>query len=79
MDAVYFTAGDAAAVRMARAAGKLVATVRARDALAASVELDMMVSSANDEAEQYGPRRSRPAATGRGANRRGGRRVARGR
>src|SRR5262245_30656041 len=44
VDAVYFTAGDADAVHMARAAGKLVATVRARDALqTASVELDVLV------------------------------------
>jgi ribokinase len=55
-DAVYFTAGDPDAVRMARAAGKLVSTVRAREALEeASVELDVLVSSANDEAERYRP------------------------
>src|SRR3954447_1416074 len=35
-DAVYFTAGDAAAVRRTRAAGRLVATVRAIEALAAA-------------------------------------------
>ena len=34
IDAVYFTAGDAGAVRAARAAHKLVATVRAMPALA---------------------------------------------
>jgi ribokinase len=56
VDAVYFTAGDAGAVRMARAAGKLVATVRARDALeGAAVELDMLVASANDAGERYRP------------------------
>jgi ribokinase len=53
-DAVYFTAGDAAAVRRARGAGKLVATVRAIGALAeAGVELDVLVSSANDAGERY--------------------------
>jgi ribokinase len=53
-DAVYFTAGDASAVRRARAARTLVATVRAIDALAAAgVELDMLVASANDVGERY--------------------------
>ncbi len=53
-DAVYFTAGDAAAVRRARQARTLVATVRAIDALAAAgVELDMLVASANDAGERY--------------------------
>jgi ribokinase len=53
-DAVYFTAGDAAAVREARGAAKLVATVRAIGALAAAgVELDVLVSSANDAGERY--------------------------
>ena len=53
-DAVYFTAGDPEAVRRARAARELVATVRAIDALApAGVELDVLVSSANDAGERY--------------------------
>jgi ribokinase len=53
-DAVYFTAGDAAAVRRARAAGRLVATVRAIEALAAAgVELDVLVASASDAGERY--------------------------
>src|SRR3954453_9447112 len=53
-DAVYFTAGDEVAVRRARAAGTLVATVRAIDALAAArVELDALVASANDAGERY--------------------------
>jgi ribokinase len=53
-DAVYFTAGDPAAVRRARAAGRLVSTVRAIEALAASgVELDVLVASANDAGERY--------------------------
>jgi ribokinase len=55
-DGVYFTAGDPGAVRAARAARRLVASVRARDALAhAGVELDMLVSSAQDEGERYTP------------------------
>jgi ribokinase len=55
-DAVYFTAGDAAAVRKARAADKLVATVRAIGALAAAgEEIDLLVSSANDAGERYRP------------------------
>lgn len=54
VDAVYFTAGDATAVRRARAAGRLVATVRAIEALAAAgVELDVLVASANDAGERY--------------------------
>jgi ribokinase len=53
-DAVYFTAGDAAAVRRARAAGALVATARAIDALkAAGIGIDLLVSSANDPSERY--------------------------
>jgi ribokinase len=53
-DAVYFTAGDPSAVRAARAARKLVASVRGIEALAASgVRLDALVSSAEDEGERY--------------------------
>jgi ribokinase len=56
VDGVYFTAGDPGAVRGARAAHRLVASVRARDALErAGVELDALVSSANDEGERYIP------------------------
>ncbi len=55
-DAVYFTAGDAGAVRAARSARKLVATVRAIEPLAeAGVALDMLVSSADDAGERYTP------------------------
>jgi ribokinase len=54
VDAVYFTAGDAAAVRAARAARTLVASVRAMEALApAKVRLDALVASARDEGERY--------------------------
>jgi ribokinase len=52
-DAVYFTAGDADAVRAARAARVLVATPRALVPLAASqVRLDALVGSARDGGEQ---------------------------
>jgi ribokinase len=53
LDAVYFTAGDAEAVRHARRARVLVATVRAIDALAdAHVEIDALVCSAADATER---------------------------
>jgi ribokinase len=53
-DAVYFTAGDAAAVRAARAARVLVATPRGLETLAeAGVGLDALVSSARDKGERY--------------------------
>jgi ribokinase len=53
-DAVYLTAGDAGAARAARAAKHLVASVRARQALAGSgVQLDVLVSSASDSGERY--------------------------
>jgi ribokinase len=53
LDAVYLTAGDADAVRRARSAQVLVATVRALDALAeAHVEIDALVCSAADATER---------------------------
>lgn len=56
LDAVYFTAGDPAALRAARAARKLVATVRARETLAqAGVQIDALVASASDVGERYAP------------------------
>ncbi len=54
-DAVYFTAGDPGALRAARAAGKLVSTVRAGALAGAEVQLDALVSSASDEGERYRP------------------------
>lgn len=61
-DGVYFTAGDRAALRAARKARALVATVRAGDALAqAGVELDMLVASAVDAGERYTPGEIEPA------------------
>jgi ribokinase len=56
MDAVYFTGGDADALRAARRARVLVATPRARDALTASgVELDVLVRSGGDAGESDDP------------------------
>jgi ribokinase len=55
-DAVYFTAGDAAAARAARAARVLVGTARGLATLAeANVELDALVSSSSDAGERYEP------------------------
>ncbi len=53
-DGIYLTAGDRDAVRAARGARSLVATVRALPELnEAGVEIDALVSSANDEGERY--------------------------
>ncbi len=55
-DAVYFCAGDADALLLARRARVLVATARELGTLRrASVELDALVSSGKDEAERYQP------------------------
>ena len=53
-DAVYFTGGDAAALRAARAARRLVATPRAREPLSAGVVLDALVMSESDTGERVG-------------------------
>ncbi len=51
-DAVYFTAGDVAALRRARAGARvLVASPRARGALGQGVPLDALVLSEEDEVE----------------------------
>ncbi len=56
MDGVYFTAGDAAALRAARAARTLVVTPRAGEALAGSgITVDALVRSGNDAGEQADP------------------------
>jgi ribokinase len=56
VDAVYFTGGDAGALRAARAARVLVATPRAREAfVGAGVELDALVRSGSDAGETYEP------------------------
>jgi ribokinase len=52
MDAVYFTAGDLAALCAARAARVLVASPRAGDVLGQGVELDALVLSGEDEIER---------------------------
>ena len=53
-DAVYFTGGDAGALRAARRARALVATPRALDTLrAGGVTLDALVGSGRDAAERY--------------------------
>jgi ribokinase len=52
--AVYFTAGDEGALRLARKARVLVATSRVMDELdRAHVQLDAVVGSGNDDAERY--------------------------
>lgn len=54
--AVYFTAGDAAAVSEARRAAVLVATARAKHTLAAAgVAIDVLVRSGRDPDERYEP------------------------
>lgn len=53
VDALYFTAGDAGALRAARAARVLVATTRTGNALSAGVQLDALVGSALDPSETY--------------------------
>ena len=54
IDGVYFTAGDAAAVRAARTARTLVSTARTIEPPArAGVPIDMLVSSSRDVGERY--------------------------
>ena len=58
VDAVYFTAGDVAALREARRAKVLVATSRVSDLLAeADLHLDAVVGSGNDPSEAFDPAR----------------------
>jgi ribokinase len=55
-DAVYFTAGDAAALQAARAARVLVGSARVLETIAeAGVELDVLVGSGTDQGERYEP------------------------
>jgi ribokinase len=57
IDAVYFTAGDLAALQAARRARVLVATSRVLDVLAgADVRLDAVVGSGRDPSERYDPK-----------------------
>jgi ribokinase len=61
-DAVYFTAGDADAVKQARRAATLVAAARGLETLAeAAIDLDVLVASANDPGERYEPGDLEPA------------------
>lgn len=54
VDALYFTAGDVAALRLARKARVMVATSRVLDVLkGAGVEIDALVGSAADSSELY--------------------------
>ncbi|MGH2743247.1 MAG: PfkB family carbohydrate kinase [Thermoleophilaceae bacterium] len=56
VDAVYFTAGDAGAVREARRARTVVATARGLEVLSmAGVQLDALVASSRDRGERYDP------------------------
>ncbi|HET7483035.1 MAG TPA: PfkB family carbohydrate kinase [Actinomycetota bacterium] len=56
IDAVYFTAGDAGVLRLAREAGVVVATTRVLSVLTeAGVQLDAVVGSAVDPSEAYPP------------------------
>jgi ribokinase len=56
MDGVYFTGGDAGALRAARAARVLTATPRTMDTLrTAQVQLDALVGSGRDAGEHYEP------------------------
>jgi ribokinase len=61
-DAVYFTAGDAGAVRAARAARTLVSTARGLETLReAGVRLDALLASARDPGERYEAGQLEPA------------------
>lgn len=63
VDAVYFTAGDTAALRTARAASRvLVASPRAHHALGHGVPIDALVLSADDEIERHELQRSHQEA-----------------
>jgi ribokinase len=62
MDAIYFTAGDAGALRAARAAKVLVATPRARDAIGHGIPLDALVLSEDDALERREAARARAEA-----------------
>ncbi len=58
VDAVYFTAGDVAALREARRAKVLVATSRVSELLAETdLHLDAVVGSGNDPSEAFDPAR----------------------
>jgi ribokinase len=61
-DGIYFTGGDVAALRAARAARVLVATARAIDVIAGSgVQLDVLLASAQDPGERIDAAKLEPA------------------
>jgi ribokinase len=63
VDAIYFTAGDLDALRLAREAARvLVASPRALDALGHGVRIDALVLSADDEVERRELDRARDEA-----------------
>jgi ribokinase len=73
VDGVYFVAGDAPALRAARAARSLVATARISDLLeGAGVQLDAVVASAADASERYHPIEPPPRYVAITAGARGG-------
>jgi ribokinase len=73
VDGVYFVAGDAAALRAARAAGAVVATSRVCELLSgAGVQLDAVVGSSADVAERYHPFEPPPRYVAITAGARGG-------
>ncbi len=62
LDAIYFTGGDAGALRAARAAKVLVVTSRALAVLRQTgIEVDAIVCSANDTGETFDPAELDPA------------------
>jgi ribokinase len=68
-DLVFFVSGTRAALRSAREARFLAATVRELDTLRGGVEVDLLVASANDPGERYdGSLRARHLALTDGAN-----------
>jgi ribokinase len=72
-DAVYFTAGDVAALRTARRARVLVATLRELSTVvAAGVPMDGLIGSGCDPAEVYRPLDETPGLLVRTAGDRGG-------
>lgn len=62
LDCAYFTAGDADALRLARAARVLVASPRSRGALGAGVRVDALVYGAGDPDERAEVERHRGVA-----------------
>jgi ribokinase len=73
VDGVYFVAGDAGALRAARAAKAVVATARISDLLgSAGVQLDAVVGSGADAAERYHPLEPPPRYVAITAGARGG-------